>query len=58
MNYNTELDKMLDEVIKSFGHESKEAIKIAIIIDELYDNCDEIGLKSVTTVYENLMKKS
>jgi hypothetical protein len=58
MNYNTELDKMLDEVIKSFGHESKEAIKIAIIIDELYDNCDEIGLKSVTTVYESLMKKS
>jgi hypothetical protein len=58
MNYNAELDKMLDEVIKSFGHDSKEAIKIATIIDELYDNCDEIGLKSVTTVYENLMKKS
>jgi hypothetical protein len=58
MNYKIELDKMLDEVIRSFGHESKEAIKMATVIDRLYDNCDEAGFKSATTVYECLMKKS
>lgn len=58
MNYRVELDKMLDEVIRSFGHESKEAIKMATVVDRLYDNCDEAGFKSAMTVYESLMKKS
>jgi hypothetical protein len=58
MNYKTELDRMLDEVIRSFGHESKEAIKMATVVDKLYDNCDEIGFKSATAVYVCLMKKS
>lgn len=58
MNYKIGLDKMLGEVIRSFGHESKEAIKMATVVDKLYDNCDEIGFKSATTVYGCLMKKS
>jgi hypothetical protein len=58
MNYKVELDRMLDEVIRSFGHESREAIKMATVVDKLYDNCDEIGFKSATAVYVCLMKKS
>lgn len=58
MNYRVELNKMLDEVIRSFGHESEEAIKMATVVDRLYDNCDEAGLKSAVAVYEGLMKKS
>lgn len=58
MNYRAELDKMLDEVIRSFGHESKEAIRIATIIDRVYESCDEAELKEVEKIYESLMKKS
>lgn len=58
MNYKIEFDRMLNNVIRSFGHESKEAIKIATVVDKLYDNCDEAGLKAVKKVYESLMKKS
>jgi hypothetical protein len=58
MNYNTELDRILDEVIRSFGHESREAIKVATVIDKVYDNCDEAELKEVEKIYESLMKKS
>jgi hypothetical protein len=58
MNYRAELDRMLDEVVRSFGHESREAIRLATIIDKVYDNCDEAGLKAVKKVYESLMKKS
>jgi hypothetical protein len=58
MNYKIELDKMLDEVIRSFGHESEEAIKMATVVDRLYNNCDETGFKSAMAVYECLMKKS
>lgn len=58
MNYKIGLDKMLDEVIRSFGHESREAIKMATVVDRLYNNCDEAGLKSAVAVYEGLMKKS
>lgn len=58
MNYKMALDKMLDGVIRSFGHESGEAIEMATVVDKLYDNCDEAGFKSATAVYEGLMKKS
>lgn len=58
MDYRVELDKMFDEVIRSFGHESKEAIRLATIIDKVYENCDEAGLKEVEKIYESLMKKS
>ena len=58
MNYKVELDRMLDEVIRSFGHESREAIRLATMIDKVYEQCDEVGFRAVTTVYECLMKKS
>jgi hypothetical protein len=58
MNYRIELDRMLDEVVRSFGHESKEAIRIATMIDKVYEQCDEAGFRAVATVYECLMKKS
>lgn len=58
MNYKVELDRMLDEVIRSFGHESREAIRLATMIDKVYEQCDEVGFRAVATVYECLMKKS
>lgn len=58
MNYKIELDRMLDEVIRNFGHESKEAIKIATIIDKIYEDCDDTKFKSVKVIYSYLMKKS
>jgi hypothetical protein len=58
MNYRAELDKILDEIIRSCGHESKEAIRLATIIDKVYESCDEAELKEVEKIYESLMKKS
>lgn len=58
MNYKMELDRMLDEVVRSFGHESREAIRLATMIDKVYEQCDEVELRAVEKVYESLMKKS
>lgn len=58
MDYKAELDRMLDEVVRSFGHESREAIRLATMIDKVYEQCDEAGFRAVTTVYKCLMKKS
>lgn len=58
MNYKTELDKMLDEVIRRYGHESREAIRIATMIDKCYENCNEEKFRAITVVYSCLMKKS
>ena len=58
MNYKVELDRMLDEVVRSFGHESREAIRLATMIDKVYEQCDEVGFRAVVIVYECLMKKS
>jgi hypothetical protein len=58
MNYKVELDRMLDEVVRSFGHESREAIRLATMIDKVYEQCDEAGFRAVATVYGCLMKKS
>lgn len=58
MNYKMELDRMLDEVVRSFGHESREAIRLATMIDKVYEQCDEAGFRAVVIVYECLMKKS
>ena len=58
MNYKVELDRMLDEVVRSLGHESREAIRLATMIDKVYEQCDEAGFRAVVIVYECLMKKS
>ena len=58
MNYKVELDRMLDEVVRSFGHESREAIRLAIVIDKVYEQCNEVEFKAVKKIYESLMKKS
>lgn len=58
MNYKMELDRMLDEVVRSFGHESREAIRLAIVIDKVYEQCTEVEFKVIEKVYESLMKKS
>jgi hypothetical protein len=58
MNYKVELDRMLDEVIRSFGHESREAIRMATVVDKIYEQCDEVGFRAAVIVYECLMKKS
>lgn len=58
MNYMVKLDRMLDEVVRSFGHESREAIRLAIVIDKVYEQCNEVEFKAVKKIYESLMKKS
>lgn len=58
MNYRVELDKMLDEVIKSFGHESKEALRLAVVIDKIYEDCNEAKFNRVVKIYNSIMKRS
>ena len=58
MSYQIELDRMLDEVIRIYGHESREAIKIATAIDKCYEDCSKEELETVIVTYNYLMKKS
>ena len=39
-DYNVRLDEMLDTVIRTFGHESKQAIRMATYVDKYYNNCN------------------
>lgn len=56
INYKARLEEMLDTVIRTFGHESKQAIRMATYVEKYYDNCSYQNMETVEAIYKNIMK--
>jgi hypothetical protein len=56
MDYKNALEKMLDDVVHTYGHESKEAIRMAETIEKYESYCCYESWETVENIYKNIMK--
>lgn len=54
-NYRARLDEMLDTVIHTFGHESKQAIRMATYVDKYYNNCNYQNWETMDQIFKSVM---
>ena len=57
MNYRDALNKMLDDVVHSYGHESHEAIKMARAVDKYINNCCYQNWDIVEQLYKGILRR-
>ena len=54
-DYKARLDEMLDTVIRTFGHESKQAIRMATYVDKYYNNCNYQNWETMEQIFKSVM---
>ena len=54
-DYKARLDEMLDTVIRTFGHESKQAIRMATYVEIYYDNCKYHNWVTMDQIFKSVI---